>query len=77
MSAREAKPRSPSLASMRGPTPGSLVTGCALSSAKVDRTGSEISVTALPLEVGHAISSQPDVRPHDPADLGDEFLLHA
>ena len=61
---------------MRGPTPGSSVTGRALRSVRVVRAGNGFPAGTLPLEVGHAICSQADVRPHDPADLGDELLLH-
>src|SRR5215210_1273327 len=77
MSATEAMPRSPRADSMRGPTPGSSVTGLERRSVRVVRGGSEISGASPPLEVGHAIGSQADVGPYDAADLGDELLLDA
>src|ERR671921_245900 len=77
MSAMETMPRSPSADSMRGPTPGSSVTGLLRRSVRVVRSGSVIPGTSPVLEVGHAIGSQADVRPDDAADLGDELLLHA
>src|SRR3712207_3458238 len=71
-------PRSFRAASILGPTPGNSVTGRERSSVRVVRTGE--SGLAPPgaslLEVGHAIGSQAHVRPHYPAYLGDEFLLH-
>src|SRR5215212_11187069 len=73
MSAREAIPRSPSAASMRGPTPGSSVTGRERRSVRVVLSG---SVAASGLEVGHAIGSQADVGSNDPPYLGDELLLY-
>src|ERR671921_1622346 len=77
MSAIEAMPRSPSADSMRGPMPGSSLTGRLRRSARVVRSGNSIPNTSPELEVGHAIGSQADVRPDDTADLGDELLLHA
>src|SRR3712207_1636340 len=77
MSASDATPRSPSAASMRGPTPGSSVTGRALRSVRVVLTGASPPAAALPLEVAHAIGPQADVRPPGPAYLRDELLLHA
>src|SRR5215203_2115211 len=69
MSASEAIPRSPSAASIRGPTPGSSVTGRERRSVKVVRAGRKA------LEVGNAIGSQANVRPDDAPDLRDELLL--
>src|SRR5215210_1375661 len=75
MSASEAMPRSPSAASIRGPTPGSSVTGLERRSARVVRAGSMAPCASPALEVGHAICSQADVGTDDAADLGDELLL--
>src|SRR5215210_5937365 len=69
MSASEAMPRSPSAASIRGPTPGSSVTGRERRSVRVVRAGR----TAL--EMGNAIGSQAYVGSDDTADLRDELLL--
>src|SRR5829696_695796 len=77
MSASEAMPRSPSADSIRGPTPGSSVTGRERRSVRVARAGSVIPGVPPVLEVGHAIGSQADVGPDDTADLGHEFLLDA
>src|SRR5215212_8496750 len=77
MSASEPMPRSPSADSIRGPTPGSSVTGRERRSVRVVRAGSVIPGVSPVLEVGHAIGSQADVGPDDAADLGDEFLLDA
>src|SRR5215207_2571381 len=75
MSAMDAIPRSPRAASMRGPTPGSSVTGRERRSVRVVRSGRTASVGSLDLEVGHAISSQANVGSNDPPDLCDELLL--
>src|SRR5215203_1831341 len=65
-------PRSPREASIRGPTPGSSVTGRERRSVRVVRAGS----TAPPsLKVGNAIGTKAYVGPNDPADLSDELLL--
>src|SRR5215210_7271102 len=76
MSATEAMPRSPSAASIRGPTPESSVTGLERRAVRVVREGSMAPCASPALEVGHAIGSQADVRTDDAADLGDELLLH-
>src|SRR5215211_1882443 len=74
MSASEAIPRSPRAASIRGPTPGSSVTGLARRSVRVVRVGRRRPCTP-PLKVGNAIGTEADVRPDDTADLRDELLL--
>src|SRR5215210_343445 len=74
MSASEAMPRSPKAASIRGPTPGSSVTGLARRSVRVVRMG-RTNPCRPPLEVGNAIGPEADVRPDDTADLRDELLL--
>src|SRR5215210_5773684 len=74
MSASEAMPRSPSAASIRGPTPGSTVTGWERRSVRVARVG-RTRPLAPPLKVGNAIGPESDVRPDDTADLRDELLL--
>src|SRR5215204_3817112 len=75
MSASEAMPRSPSEASMRGPTPGSSVTGRERRSVRVVRAGRGAPCAPPALEVGNAIGSKAHVGPDDPPDLSDELLL--
>src|SRR5215203_7455588 len=72
MSASELMPRSPSADSIRGPTPGSSVTGRERRSVRVVRAGSLIPPS---LKVGNAIGTKAYVGPNDPADLSDELLL--
>src|ERR687894_2163081 len=76
MSAREATPRSLRAASIRGPTPGSSVTGCERRSVRVVLSGSQGPGPGSALEVGHAIRPRTDVGTDDPAYLGYELLLH-
>src|ERR687884_199027 len=77
MSASEAMPRSPSAASIRGPTPGSSLTGRERRSVRVVLSGSRgPAAPGTALEVGHAIRPRPYVRTDDPAYLGHELLLH-
>src|SRR5215216_3556293 len=68
-------PRSLRAASIRGPTPGSSVTGRERRSVRVVLSGSLGPAPAL--EVGHAIRPRTDVGTDDAAYLGDELLLHA
>src|SRR5215211_4148843 len=75
MSASEAMPRSPSEASMRGPTPGSSLTGRERRSVRVVRAGRGAPCAPPALEVGNAIGSKAHVGPDDPPDLSDELLL--
>ena len=72
MSASEAMPRSPKAASIRGPTPGSSVTGRERSSVRVVRSGRGAPAA---LKVGNAIGSKAYVGPYDPPDLSDELLF--
>src|SRR5829696_2143169 len=67
-------PRSLRAASIRGPTPGSSVTGRERRSVRVVLSGSLGPAPAL--EVGHAIRPRTDVGTDDPAYLRDELLLH-
>src|ERR687893_732752 len=75
MSASEAMPRSPSAASIRGPTPGSSVTGLERRSVRVVRGGSTVPGAPPALKVGDAIGPEADVRPDDTTDLSDELHL--
>src|SRR5918998_3438898 len=86
MSATDTKPKSLSAAAIRGPTPGSSVTGTARSSGRVvlrGRYSSGLSPEVLraeasrpsALEEGHAISSRSNVRPDDPPDLRGKAAL--
>src|SRR5215211_8233743 len=77
MSASEAMPRSPSAASIRGPTPESLVTGRKRRSDRVVRAGRGDPCAPPVLYVGNAIGSKAYVGPDDPPDLRDELLLDA
>src|SRR5215210_530001 len=72
MSASEPIPRSPKALSIRGPTPGSSVTGLARRSVRVVRTG---RTSPRALEVGNAIGPEAYVRTYDTTDLRDELLL--
>src|SRR5215208_7124779 len=75
MSASEAIPRSPKAASIRGPTPGSSVTGLARRSVRVVREGRPCSCAPPALEVGNAIGPEAYVGTYDTTDLRDELLL--
>src|SRR5215218_1931754 len=74
MSARDVTPSSFSAACIRGPTPGSSVTGRERRSGSVVLCGGVWAASTL--EVGHAIRPRPDVGTDDPAYLGDELLLY-
>src|SRR5215218_1356991 len=74
MSARDVTPSSFSAACIRGPTPGSSVTGRERRSGSVVLCGGVWAASTL--EVGHAIRPRPDVGTDDPAYLRDERLLH-
>src|SRR5918992_1625008 len=74
MSASEDTPSSRRAAAMRGPTPGSSVTGRERRSGGVVRWGGGWAAPAQ--EVGHAISSRADVRADDPAYLGNQLLFN-
>src|SRR5918998_1065296 len=75
ISAREVTPRTLRAASIRGPTPGSSVTGRERRSVRVVLWGSLGPGSAL--EVGHAISPRTDVGTDHSAYLGHELLLHS
>src|SRR5215204_3157981 len=74
MSASEATPSSSSAACIRGPTPGSSVTGRERRSGSIVLCGGLYAASTL--EVGHAIRPRPDVGTDDPAYLRNELLLH-
>src|SRR5215218_7448793 len=74
MSARDVTPSSFSAACIRGPTPGSSVTGRERRSGSVVLCGGVWAASTL--EVGHAIRPRPDVGTDDPAYLRDELHLH-
>src|SRR5919199_4174527 len=77
MSAREVTPRSLRAASMRGPTPGSSVTGRARRSVRVVLARNRTPMPGSALEVGHAIRPRTDVGPYAPAYLAHKLHLYA